>query len=622
MVRRLLCWSLLFASAGLVACEGSSGRAGSGASAGAEDDDQSEVPLSPSERLARATAIRDAHAAHGLIDNPVIFAGIAQAETSLAHCYHELAAIGCPGEFASADCGGEVILAGGADGTCEQGGLGMFQFDQGTQTQTKTFWDTTGYWPLGAPTPRDVVSLSGNVQASIDFVMWKAWHSGVTPLFADEAAMYDWINGIRPVDGTEDFELWLGFLAHNYNGWGWNTAGWATAKEKYRDATHLVHQEFGGDDFWYGEGDGGGEAPGTPCWPEGGLWCGGNGVPGDMDTLYVCAGGMLQVQEVCEAGCQHQPPGFPDACNPGGGGGEQVGCGWSFPVGDAPESTAPLSNNHPVGGNNLPHLGTHLGADYWSGGGCTDLGKTVYAVADGTVVEIVDGLGSFLDVVVIRHEDPAAGAVYSMYGHIQRSAGLEEGDAVSGRQVIGEVDDVLAYFSPCHLHFELLSEVAFNEGPFCNGCEAVGFNVSPGYDRGVGVTPGADPSGDTWLEVDDDIVGNRWYDADAFISARLATECDDEEEPEPPELPTCGQLSEQEGYINGACEWNGNGACNGMGPATSDCDHCCDVCDFGTTCGDLAAEQGWAAAACEWNGNGACAGSGTPTCDCDVCCEV
>lgn len=574
-----------------------------------DPEDATESAISDDDRRLRAVHIRSAHANHEFVNNPVLFAGIAQAETGLAHCYHESPAIGCPGIHASADCGGQVILAGGADGTCEQGGLGLFQFDEGTQAQTQSFWQNSGYWPLGAPISRDVVSLDGNVKASIDFVMWKAWHSGVTPFFPSEQAMYDWLSGIRPIDGDPDFELWLGFLAHNYNGWGWGSGGWATAKEKYRAATHLVHNEFGGDGFWYG-----GEPAEIPCWPEAGLWCGNNGVPGDPDTLYVCEGGTLAVQESCDNGCIQQPPGFPDTCAQDET--DPVGCGWSFPVGEAPGSPAPLSNNHPVGGGNLPSYGTHLGADYWSGTDCTDLGRTVYAVADGTVAEIVDNLGSYLDVVVLRHEDPAAGTIYSMYGHIARNDGLEEGDSISGRQVLGEVADVSAFFSPCHLHFELLSEAAYGQGPFCNGCEGLGYHVSPGYDQGVGVTSGTNASGDPWLEVDDSVSGNRWYDTDAFIQARLQTEC----EPDP--LPSCGQLSAEQGYISGACESNGNGACGGQGPASSDCEHCCDTCDAGITCGDLAEEQGWTAASCESNGNGACGGSGTATCDCDACCDA
>jgi len=38
------------------------------------------------------------------------------------------------------------------------------------------------------------------------------------------------------------------------------------------------------------------------------------------------------------------------------------------------------------------------------------------------------------------------------------------------------------------------------------------------------------------------------------------------------------------------------------------------------SCGELAGQMGWTTASCEWNGNGACNGQGTPTYDCDFCC--
>ena len=100
-----------------------------------------------------------------------------------------------------------------------------------------------------------------------------------------------------------------------------------------------------------------------------------------------------------------------------------------------------------------------------------------------------------------------------------------EGGAVALRDPIGTIDDVLAYFSPCHLHFEILSQVAYDQGPFCNGCAGAGYNVSPGYDQQMGVSMGMEPSGDAYLEVNDGIDGNRWYFVDAFIDARVDAEC-------------------------------------------------------------------------------------------------
>ncbi|WP_428264768.1 peptidoglycan DD-metalloendopeptidase family protein [Haliangium sp.] len=59
---------------------------------------------------------------------------------------------------------------------------------------------------------------------------------------------------------------------------------------------------------------GGTPPPGQSCSPEGGLWCGGNGVSGDPNILYVCKNGALAVKEVCANGCYRAPAGSPDAC--------------------------------------------------------------------------------------------------------------------------------------------------------------------------------------------------------------------------------------------------------------------------------------------------------------------
>jgi hypothetical protein len=51
-----------------------------------------------------------------------------------------------------------------------------------------------------------------------------------------------------------------------------------------------------------------------PCDSEGGVYCGGNGVGGDPQTLYVCEGGALQVLEHCRTECSYMPLGIPDRC--------------------------------------------------------------------------------------------------------------------------------------------------------------------------------------------------------------------------------------------------------------------------------------------------------------------
>jgi hypothetical protein len=204
-------------------------------------------------------------------------------------------------------------------------------------------------------------------------------------------------------------------------------------------------------------------------------------------------------------------------------------CVWAYPVGAAPSSPSPLADGHAVGGTNLPRYGLHLGSDFWHGGGCADLGTPVYAAADGVVAEIADALGSYLDVVVVRHDDPEIGVVYTMYGHIARAPSLVVGQAVGRRQQLGTIGNVIPFgFSPCHVHFEILSPNAFDKGPFCSGCAAAKINVSPGYDQKRGVTKGTHPTtGDPFLEVTDSIANNRWYVAEPFLARRMDRSCGD-----------------------------------------------------------------------------------------------
>lgn len=72
----------------------------------------------------------------------------------------------------------------------------------------------------------------------------------------------------------------------------------------------------------------------------------------------------------------------------------------------------------------------------------------------------------------------------------------------------------------------------------------------------------------------------------------------------------CGAVGTARGWANAVCEYGGNGACEGQGPRTTDCDHCCAGAG-GTTPG-----------AC---GDGVCSGSETcSSCsaDCGACLRV
>ena len=94
------------------------------------------IDLTKDQRIARYKKMKAAAAAKGVPNNAYLLAGIAYAETGLAHCWSE-ATWACKGPNSS-DCGGGPVIAGAGDGPCsaQQGGLGMFQFDAGTYSQT------------------------------------------------------------------------------------------------------------------------------------------------------------------------------------------------------------------------------------------------------------------------------------------------------------------------------------------------------------------------------------------------------------------------------------------------------------------------------------------------------
>lgn len=130
----------------------------------------------------RSEAINAVHASHAHIHNSLIFAGIAYTETQMAHCYSEyynqVTSLVCSGPY-SGDCGGSMT-AGYWDGPCsyQQGGLGMWQFDEGTHTQTLNKWSSTGYWN---GQPHNVLDVEDSIVAAIDFILFKAWYSDRTP---------------------------------------------------------------------------------------------------------------------------------------------------------------------------------------------------------------------------------------------------------------------------------------------------------------------------------------------------------------------------------------------------------------------------------------------------------
>jgi hypothetical protein len=198
------------------------------------------VFLTSAQRKARAELIRDTAAQSGMT-NAALLAGIGEIETNFAHCWSE-ATWACKGP-SSASCGGGPVIAGASDGACslQQGGLGMFQFDSGTFSQT-----IATYGP-------NIVTLQGNVDAVIPFLVTRAIQSVDGIDTAAEALA--WMNAITIKDGNAEYEKWLYFVAWRYNG----CKGCTSQINKYRSGTNKLRDEFG-PDFWK-------IAPATSCEP-------------------------------------------------------------------------------------------------------------------------------------------------------------------------------------------------------------------------------------------------------------------------------------------------------------------------------------------------------------------
>ena len=84
---------------------------------------------------------------------------------------------------------------------------------------------------------------------------------------------------------------------------------------------------------------------------------------------------------------------------------------------------------------------------------------------------------------------------------------------------------------------------------------------------------------------------------DAFWFEQPQPEPEPEPEPQPdpidPSTMSCGDYAAALGYVDAACEWNGNGACGARGPATNDCEHCCDWASlpFDAPTGEMTSEM-------------------------------
>lgn len=194
----------------------------------------STADLTAAARRARAAQIRDAAFANGMTEGWLL-AGIADAETGMAHCWSELT-WACMGPTSS-DCGGGPVVAGAGDGPCPdmQGGLGMFQFDAGTYDQTLAREGTR------------ILSVAGNVAAAVDFVVGMVIRSTFISGVDTRDQAIAWMNGVRI--GNASWDPWISTVTRYYNGCSTTASCWPTRYANYRNHTADTYNEMGAD-FW------------------------------------------------------------------------------------------------------------------------------------------------------------------------------------------------------------------------------------------------------------------------------------------------------------------------------------------------------------------------------------
>lgn len=194
--------------------------------------------LTDTQKRAHCDLVKVHAEARGLT-NSVLPAGVANHETGMVQCWKDNT-IHCQGP-SSTDCGGPV-LAGSGDGACslQEGGLGMFQFDSGTHSQTLAAYG------------QEILTVSGNARKGVDTVISKVRGCpNMSGRFASDGDVIAWMNTARP--GTQAFEDFLTSMAYCYNGClpGWSCH--SPMREKYRAGIMDLLNKFG-ESYWYGSG--------------------------------------------------------------------------------------------------------------------------------------------------------------------------------------------------------------------------------------------------------------------------------------------------------------------------------------------------------------------------------
>lgn len=162
--------------------------------------------------------------------------------------------------------------------------------------------------------------------------------------------------------------------------------------------------------------------------------------------------------------------------------------GFDFAVG-APDG-AGYHDAQPFGG-----AAAHLGEDWnGAGGGDTDLGDPVAAIAAGRVTFAADIGGGWGNVVRIAHVYRDRGArheVESLYAHLDRVQ-VTPGEVVARGQLIGTIGTAHGHYL-AHLHLELRAAIGL---PLGGGYGAPAGQLAPTPFIAAHRPPGAIPAGD------------------------------------------------------------------------------------------------------------------------------
>lgn len=189
--------------------------------------------VSKATRVARYKKIKAGAAAKGIPSRGYLLAGVAYHESAgLSQCQSELT-WACKGP-ASSDCNGGPIMAGAGDGPCsaKQGGLGIFQFDAGTYSQTIAAYGN------------DVLTIEGATKDAVGFIVNMVRKSVYTTNAETDAKALAWINKFDPSNKTLR-DQWIKTVLRYYNGCQPTWSCWNERYPQYNQGLSTVIADTG-----------------------------------------------------------------------------------------------------------------------------------------------------------------------------------------------------------------------------------------------------------------------------------------------------------------------------------------------------------------------------------------